>query len=101
MPSCGYGNTETPSGTWSLHHGRFMNPNPGLNDLRPAALAQEIAKGQWRVTGRTHLNGQQAIQLTETPAGIYQPLPTLLWVNAHIPAAADDPRRQQARMGPD
>ena len=82
MPSCGYGNTETPSGTWSLHHGRFMNPNPGLNDLRPAALAQEIAKGQWRVTGRTHLNGQQAIQLTETPAGIYQPLPTLLWVNA-------------------
>jgi hypothetical protein len=59
-----------------------MNPDPGLNGLRPAALAREIAKGHWRVTGRTHLNGQQAIQLTETPAGIYQPLPTLLWVNA-------------------
>jgi hypothetical protein len=80
---CGYGDTETPPGTWSQHYGRFVNPNPGLNDLRPAALAREIADGQWRVTGRTHLNGQQAIELTQTPAGFYQPPPTLLWVNAH------------------
>jgi hypothetical protein len=29
------------------------------------------------------VHGQQAIELTETPAGHYQPLPTLLWVNAH------------------
>jgi hypothetical protein len=84
---CGYGNTETPPGTWSLHSGRFVNPHPGLNDLQPAALAREIAQGQWRVTGRTHLKGQEAIELTETPAGSYQPLPTLLWVNArtHLP----------------
>jgi len=33
---CGYGNTETPAGTRSLHHGQFVNPNPGLDDLSPA-----------------------------------------------------------------
>ena len=81
--SCGYGNTDTPAGTWSLHHGQFINPNPGLDDLSPATLAQDIVKGLWRVTRRTRVDGQQAIELTETPAGYYQPLPTLLWVNAH------------------
>ena len=80
---CGYDGTTTPPGTWSLRYGRFGNPNPGLDDLRPAALAQEITKGLWRVTGRGRVHGQQAIELTETPAGHYQPLPTSLWVNAH------------------
>jgi hypothetical protein len=80
---CGYDRTTTPPGTWSLRYGRFVNPNPGLDDLRPAALAQEITNGLWRITRRGHVHGQQAIQLTETPAGHYQPLPTLLWVNAH------------------
>jgi hypothetical protein len=80
---CGYGNTETPAGTWSLQHGQFVNPNPGLDDLSHAALAREIIKGLWRVTRRTRVDGQQAIELTETPARHYQPLPTLLWVNAH------------------
>jgi hypothetical protein len=79
---CGYGAIVTPPGTWSLHHGRFGNPNPGLEDLRPAALAREIVNGLWRVTGRTWVDGQRAIELTETPAGHYRPLPTLLWVNA-------------------
>ncbi|HEY6274696.1 MAG TPA: hypothetical protein VIX86_00025 [Streptosporangiaceae bacterium] len=84
---CGYANTETPPGTWSLHTGRFSNPNPGLGDLSPAALAHQVVKGLWRVTGRTWVDGQRAIALTETPAGHYQPLPTLLWVNArtHLP----------------
>lgn len=79
---CGYDNTDVPPGTWFLQRGWSVNPNPGLDDLSPAALAQEIAKGQWRVTRRTRLDGQSAIELTETPAGFYQPLPTLLWVNA-------------------
>lgn len=84
---CGYGNTDTPAGTWSLHRGRFINPNPGLDDLSPAALARGIINGQWRVTGRTRLHGRQAIKLTETRAGSYQPLPTVLWVDArtHLP----------------
>ena len=80
---CGYDGTTTPAGTWSLRYGRFGNPNPGLDDLRPAALAQEITNGLWRVTRRGRVHGQLAIELTETPAGHYQPLPTLLWVNAH------------------
>ncbi len=80
---CGYDSTTTPPGTWSLRSGRFVNPNPGLDDLRPAALAQEITNGLWRVTRRGRVHGQQAIELTETPAGHYQPLPTFLWVNAH------------------
>jgi hypothetical protein len=80
---CGYGSTTTPPGTWSLRYGRFANPNPGLDDLQPAALAQEITNGLWRVTRRGHVHGQQAIELTETPAGHYKPLPTSLWVNAH------------------
>jgi hypothetical protein len=81
--SCGYGDTDTPVGAWSLHRGRFVDPNTGLDDLSPAALARDIIKGLWVVTGHTRLNGRPAIELTETPAGIYQPLPTLLWVDAH------------------
>jgi hypothetical protein len=69
QPGCGYDNTETPAGTWSLRYGRFINPNPGLDDLRPAALAREIAQGLWRVAGRTRVDGQPAIELTESPAG--------------------------------
>jgi hypothetical protein len=85
--SCGYGSTDTPVGAWSLHRGRFVDPNTGLDDLSPAALARGIIKGLWVVTGRTRLNGRPAIELTETPAGVYQPLPTVLWVDArtHLP----------------
>jgi hypothetical protein len=81
--SCGYGNTDTPVGAWSLHRGRFVDPNTGLDDLSPAALARDIIKGLWVVTGRTRLNGRPAIELTETPAGVYLPRPTVLWVDAH------------------
>jgi len=80
---CGYENTQTAAGTWSLQRGRFGNVTAGLDDLGPSALARGIAAGQWRVTGRTRVDGQQAIELTETPAGSYKPLPVLLWVNAH------------------
>jgi hypothetical protein len=84
---CGYDNTETPPGSWSLRNGWFVNPNPGLDDLSPAVMAQAIANGQWRVAGRTHVDGQPAIELNETQAGHYEPLPTFLWVNArtHLP----------------
>ena len=59
----------------------------GTGDLSPAGLAKGIANGQWRVTGRTTIGGQPAIKLTETKTGTYQPLPTVLWVNArtHLP----------------
>jgi hypothetical protein len=80
---CGYGNTETLPGTWAKYHGRFVNVNPGLDDLSPASLAREIAAGQWRVIGRTHLDGQLALELSETSMGSYRPLPYYLWVNAH------------------
>ena len=85
---CGYGHTETPAGTWSLHYGRFVNPNPGLADLSPAALARETATGQWRVIRRTRLDGKPAIELTQTPAARVQyQRPVFLWVNArtHLP----------------
>jgi hypothetical protein len=52
--------------------------------FNPAALARGIAGGAWRVMGRTRLDGQQAIELSETGHGtdILEPLPVLLWVNA-------------------
>jgi hypothetical protein len=79
---CGYGNTETPVGTWSEHNGRFVNPG-NATLISPAQLAQQIAKGQWRVTHRTHLDSQLAIELTATAASGLTPLPVVLWVNAH------------------
>jgi hypothetical protein len=49
-------------------------------------LVHGIATGAWRVTGRTQLDGQQAIVLSETDRGqdknILEPLPVRLWVNA-------------------
>ena len=80
---CGYGNTNTPAGTYSTWDRRFLNPNPGLNDLLPSALANEITQGLWRVTRRARYEGQSAIELTQTPKGMYRPLPVVLWVNAH------------------
>ena len=84
---CGFGNTDTPAGTWSEHTRRFVNPGAGTGDLSPAGLARGIAKGQWRVTGRATIGGQPAVKLTETKTGVYRPLPTVLWVNArtHLP----------------
>jgi hypothetical protein len=84
---CGFGNTETPAGTWSEHTRKFVNPGAGAGDWSPAGLARGIAKGQWRVTGRTKIGGQPAIELAETRTGSLQPLPTTLWVSArtHLP----------------
>jgi len=52
----------------------------------PANLARDIASGAWRVVGRTQLDGQQAIELSETDRGdnntALEPLPVRLWVNA-------------------
>jgi hypothetical protein len=79
---CGYGNTNTPAGTYSTWDRPFINPNPGLNDLLPSALAKEITRGLWRVTRQGQYEGQPAIELTQTAKGIYRPLPVVLWVNA-------------------
>jgi hypothetical protein len=79
---CGYADTTTAPGTWSRYNRRFPNPNLGLDDLRPSALAREIVEGQWRIIRLTHLAGQPAIELAETRRGTYRPLPALLWVNA-------------------
>ena len=88
MRGCGLGSMgETPAGAWSQHTGKFINPSAGTGDLSPAGLARGIAKGQWRVTGRTRVAGQPAIELSETRTGVYRPLPTTLWVSArtHLP----------------
>jgi hypothetical protein len=79
---CGYADTVTPPGTWSRYNRRFPNPNDGLDDLRPPALAREIVEGQFRIIRLTHLGGQPAIELAETKRGHDRPLPALLWVNA-------------------
>jgi hypothetical protein len=53
--------------------------------FNPAALVRGVAGGAWQVAGRTPLDGQQAIELSETGHGpdIIEPLPVLLWVDAH------------------
>jgi hypothetical protein len=51
----------------------------GAGSFNPADLAQAIAQGQWRVAGRTRLDGQQAIELTETPAGPILPVVKGKW----------------------
>ncbi len=83
---CGYGNRNTLPGTWS----RFTATVESGTDVGtggffdPARLVRGIATGAWRVVGRTHLDGQQAIELNETGRGqdILEPLPVKLWVNA-------------------
>jgi hypothetical protein len=87
--ACGYGNINTPAGTWSRNGNQSVESTdvgPG-GFLSPAALAREIAQGEWRVLRRTWLDGQPAIELAETPKGELRPLPVLLWVNArtHLP----------------
>ena len=89
---CGWGGTQTPNGTWS--RARFRSA-PITTDLapgelfNPATFAREIIMGQWRVVRRTWLDGQPAIELSETSKGTDRllPLPVLLWVNArtHLP----------------
>jgi hypothetical protein len=83
---CGYGQANTPAGTWS----RFTALVSSTSDVdarglfNPAALVRSIADGAWRVVARTRLDGQQAIELSETGRGtaIIEPMPTLMWVNA-------------------
>jgi hypothetical protein len=84
---CGFGSVQTRPGTWS----RVSQTVPAaMSDvgagggLSPAELARGIANGYWRVLQRTRLEGQPGLELSETGRGpdIYEPLPTLLWVNA-------------------
>ena len=92
---CGWGRTQTPAGTWSRASFRSASITtdvaPG-SELNPAAIAREIITGQWRIVGRTRLDGQPAIELRESRTGALlprnpQPVPGLLWVNArtHLP----------------
>jgi hypothetical protein len=88
---CGYGQTNTPAGTWSRVSGKVLvgTDISAGGMLSPASLARGIAAGQWRIVRRTRLEGQPAIELSETSHGpdVIEPLPTLLWVNArtHLP----------------
>jgi hypothetical protein len=87
---CGWNRFNTPAGTWSQHTGVMQyidyTPNP-----RGADVAQQIAKGEWRIIGHTSLNRQQAIELAETPSGIFQPRPVFLWVSTttYLPLRLD------------
>ena len=83
---CGYGHAGTPVGTWS----RFTAQVYSMSDVgtggvfNPVTLVRGIAAGAWRVVGRTRLDGQRAIELSETGRGtdIIEPMPARLWVNA-------------------
>jgi hypothetical protein len=89
---CAWDTRQTPPGTWSQVRQRVWASASDISaagGLSPADLARGIAKGYWRVVGRTRLEGQPAIELSETGRGpdLWGPLPTLLWVNArtHLP----------------
>ena len=84
---CGFGPTQTSPGTWSQVNekvGVSGSDIMGAGGLSAADLARGIAKGYWTVVRRTRLEGQPAIELNETGRGpeVWDPLPTLLWVNA-------------------
>jgi hypothetical protein len=90
---CSVNSVQTPPGTWSqvsqtvwVSSGSDVGPG---GTFSAGSLAQGIAKGYWQVVGRTRLAGQPAIELNETGRGplVYDPLPTLLWVNTrtHLP----------------
>jgi hypothetical protein len=78
--SCRYSGTRTPAGRWAVYPGNFAYSSVGV--YLTAGLAQGIATGQWRVTGRTFMAGQRAIALTKARGGSYRPAPATLWVNA-------------------
>ena len=89
---CAWGSRQTPPGTWSQVTQKVWASTSDITaggGLSPADLARGIAKGYWQVVGRTRLEGQPAIELSETGRGpdLWAPLPTLLWVNArtHLP----------------
>jgi hypothetical protein len=92
QPGCAWGSRQTPTGTWS-QVSQTVSPSTSdisaVGGLSAADLAQGIAKGYWQVVGRTRLDGQPALELNETGRGpvVYDPLPTLLWVNSrtHLP----------------
>jgi hypothetical protein len=94
---CGYGPTDTPSGTWSrttIHQPpEISDITPGADMYNPADLAREIGQGQWQVLGTTRLDGQKAIELKETAKGTISPL-QYLWVSAqtHLPLFSKDSR---------
>lgn len=83
---CGISSVDVQPGTWS----QFPLP-PDSSDVSsdvsagslfsPAAIAQGIAAGKWRVEGRTELDGRQTLVLRET-AGQIEPEPFVLWVDA-------------------
>lgn len=84
---CGFDKVNTPPGMWSRFTAqvRFVTDVGADGYLNPATLARGVADGAWRIVRRTRLDGQQAIELSETghhSRYVIEPLPTLLWVNA-------------------
>jgi hypothetical protein len=89
---CGWDQVQTSPGTWSQVSqkvGVSVSDITGAGGLSGADLARGIARGYWQVVRRTQMEGQPAIELSETGRGpdLWAPLPTLLWVNArtHLP----------------
>jgi hypothetical protein len=84
--ACGFGRVGVRPGTWS----QFPLP-PDSSEVStavgagspfsPAAIAQGIANGQWRLEERAQLYGRQTLVLRET-TGQMQPQPYVLWVDA-------------------
>ncbi|HEY1916339.1 MAG TPA: hypothetical protein VGH27_12265 [Streptosporangiaceae bacterium] len=82
---CGYGPTTTLSHTWSRASYRGSPEQSDVSaggSYNPVVLAQGLAHGQWRVAGRTRLDGQPVIELSETASGPISPRPQDVWVNA-------------------
>jgi hypothetical protein len=84
---CAWDSRQTAPGTWSQVSQKVWASTSDISaagGLSPADLARGVAKGYWQVVGRTRLEGQPAIELSETGRGpvVYDPLPTVLWVNA-------------------
>jgi hypothetical protein len=83
---CGFNSVDVPAGTWTEFPlpptSSFVSSDVSAGSLfSPAAIAQGITQGQWRVEERTQLGGRQALVLRETDGQI-QPGPFVLWVDA-------------------
>jgi hypothetical protein len=84
---CGYAGKTTPAGTWTRVSFRSAPIDSAVgpgSTFNPAVIVGQMTIGQWRVVGLARLDGQPAIEVSETSKGTDRllPRPVLLWVNA-------------------